>query len=86
MMFWYGHGMSGWGYVFMATATIVFWGLVIAAVVVLARYLTRAPRTSADTGPERILAERFARGEIDEQEYRSRLTTLRGGPRSAEQS
>lgn len=28
--------------------------------------------------PEQILAERFARGEIDEQEYRSRLATLRG--------
>ncbi|MBO0775131.1 MAG: SHOCT domain-containing protein [Actinobacteria bacterium] len=27
---------------------------------------------------EQILAERFARGEIDEQEYRSRLATLRG--------
>lgn len=33
------------------------------------------------TGPgaaEHILAERFARGEIDDQEYRQRLATLRG--------
>lgn len=29
---------------------------------------------------EQILAERFARGEIGEDEYRARLTTLRGGP------
>ena len=28
--------------------------------------------------PEHILAERFARGEIDEEEFRQRLTTLRG--------
>jgi putative membrane protein len=30
--------------------------------------------------PEQILAERFARGELDEAEYSSRLTTLRVGP------
>jgi putative membrane protein len=29
-------------------------------------------------GPEEILAERYARGEIDEGEYRSRLAVLRG--------
>jgi putative membrane protein len=29
------------------------------------------------TGPEQILAERFARGEIDEGEYRARLAVLR---------
>jgi len=28
-------------------------------------------------GPEQILARRFARGEIDEEEYRRRLTYLR---------
>jgi len=28
--------------------------------------------------PEQVLAERFARGEIDEGEYRQRLATLRG--------
>jgi putative membrane protein len=28
-------------------------------------------------GPDQILAERFARGEIDATEYRSRLDTLR---------
>jgi putative membrane protein len=36
------------------------------------------------SGPELVLAERFARGEIDDAEYRSRLETLRtasGGPR-----
>ena len=28
-------------------------------------------------GPERMLAERYARGEIDEEEYRERLAVLR---------
>jgi putative membrane protein len=30
------------------------------------------------TAPEQILAERYARGEIDEPEYRTRLSVLRG--------
>ena len=37
------------------------------------------PRTPASPGtPEQLLAERFARGEIDEEEYRHRLAVLRG--------
>jgi putative membrane protein len=30
------------------------------------------------SGPEQLLAERFARGEIDESEYRARLDVLAG--------
>src|SRR6266702_1598947 len=37
---------------------------------------TTAP--SSSQGPERLLAARFARGEIDEEEYRQRLATLQG--------
>ncbi|MFI9201609.1 SHOCT domain-containing protein [Streptomyces sp. NPDC053048] len=32
------------------------------------------------SSPEQILAERYARGEIDEEEYQRRLATLRGSP------
>ncbi|MBA2807739.1 SHOCT domain-containing protein [Streptomyces sp. KM273126] len=32
------------------------------------------------SGPEQILAERYARGEIDEEEYERRMATLRGSP------
>ena len=35
------------------------------------------PRVGAGRGPQEILAERFARGEIDAAEYRARLDTLR---------
>jgi len=82
MMFWYGNGMSGWGYGLMTAGMIVFWGLVIAGAVILVRYVAGGMR-GTDDRPEQILAERFARGEIDEQDYRSRLATLRGGPRPA---
>ncbi|WP_369221211.1 SHOCT domain-containing protein [Streptomyces sp. R39] len=42
---------------------------------------TTAPNPSHGRPPggrRRILAERYARGEIDEEEYRRRLDTLRG--------
>ena len=38
----------------------------------------RQRRHPAD--PEQVLAERFARGEIDESEYAQRLSVLRVGP------
>ncbi|HET9139284.1 SHOCT domain-containing protein [Actinophytocola sp.] len=82
MMFWYGNGMSGWGYALMTVGMVLFWGLLIVAVVVLVRYLGHTTQSGFPTGqrstPEQILAERFARGEIDEDEYRSRIATLRG--------
>lgn len=78
MMFWYGHGMNGWGYAIMTVGMILFWGLLIVGVILLVRYGIRGARTHHDMAPESILAERFARGEIDEDEYRGRLATLRG--------
>ena len=85
MMFWTDHDLSGWGWVAMVSGMVVFWGLLIAVVVVLARGLNRpadqayGPRLS----PEQLLAERFARGEIEEEEYRRRLATLTGSDRVA---
>lgn len=74
MMWWY-----GWGYWLMPLSMIVVTALLIAGVIVAIRYLGRpAPRQhAADPTPEQILADRFARGEIGEREYRDRLHTLR---------
>ncbi len=84
MMYWYGPGMSGWGYGLMAIGMVLFWGLVITGVVLLVRYLARGGHRPALSGPadspEQLLAQRYARGEIDEDEYQRRLATLRGGP------
>jgi putative membrane protein len=38
------------------------------------------PRRQPSINPEQILAERFARGELDELEYGQRLSVLRVGP------
>ncbi len=82
MMVWYGHGWGWGGWLLMTFSMIVFWGLVIGALVALLR-------TGRGTGPgtppehhqersaEQILAERYASGDIDEQEYHRRLEVLR---------
>lgn len=79
MMFWYGHGVSGWGWFAMSVSMILFWALIITAVVLLFRTLNRPQEHThapAIPSPEQILGERFARGEIDEEEYQRRLHTL----------
>jgi putative membrane protein len=82
MMNWYGNGMSGWGYALMTVSTTLFWGLLIVATIALVRYLRRTSQPAGNppihrSTPEQLLAERYARGEIDEEEYQRRMTTLR---------
>lgn len=63
----------------MTIGMLAFWALVITGVALLVGLFGRvgasptAPRT-----PEELLAERFARGEIDEGEYTSRHAALHG--------
>ena len=82
MMCWYGAGMNGWGYALMTISMVLFWALVIFGVVALVRFFARDDRQATTRfTPEQLLAERFARGEIDEQEYHHRVEVLRGGSR-----
>jgi putative membrane protein len=56
--------------------------VVITAIVLLIRYLNQTRQSSPPSPtPEQLLAERFARGEIDETEYQQRLATLRAHAR-----
>ena len=89
MMWRYGGGM-GWGAILMTISALVVLGLIGYGIVVLVRYLNPRSRVTAagvsgavDSGPEQLLASRFAAGEIDEQEYRHRLDILREGTRPA---
>ena len=85
MMYW-GDGMGGWGVVLMIVSSVLFWGLIVAGIVALVRYSGRgAPQggSAAETAtPEQVLAERYARGEIDEEEYTRRLQVLRTAPQT----
>ncbi len=83
MMHW-GPGW-GWGWGLIGFGGLVFWGLVIWILVVALRSGSPARpsapgwgRSEATDDPERILAARYARGEIDEQEYHRRLEVIRG--------
>ena len=80
-MHWY-PDMDLGGWMVMMTAMALMWGLLIAAVVVLVRTPpTDARRERRD--PVQLLDERFARGEIDESEYRARRRALDlGGDRT----
>jgi putative membrane protein len=83
-MMYYGTGMSGWGYAFMGIGMVLFWGLIVFGVVALVRHLGRTGQypggvTAVCPSAQRLLDERFARGEIDVEEYQHRSGVLRAG-------
>ena len=73
-----GHGW-GWGMGFGMIGMVLFWALVIFGIVVLVR---RLGGSSASSGPPLsktaldILNERYARGEIDKQEFEEKKRDL----------
>jgi len=73
-----GWGMSGWGMGLAGLGTILLLAAVVAGVVLLVRYLAPGSGRSAAHRPDpyEVLAGRFARGDIDEQEYRRRIAVL----------
>lgn len=80
---WHDDAGPGW-WLFMALMMLAFWGAVAWVVVTLVRHGGARPSVSssttppaARTGPEDILHERFARGEIDVEEYHQRIDALR---------
>lgn len=72
-MMW-GPGWYGW---WMPFVWLAFLALIVAGIVLL----LRRPEGDGRSEARRILEERFARGEIDEEEYRRRLEALAGGRR-----
>jgi putative membrane protein len=74
-MMW-GWNDAGWaGWLFMSLMMLIFWGGLAAIIV----WLIRQPQRSAgEAKPSAmsILEERFARGEIDEEEFDTRRNTL----------
>jgi putative membrane protein len=74
---------DGWGpgaWIALAFVMLVFWAIVVAGIVALVRpdHGRRPDHVAGRTdGPEHILAERFARGEIDADEFKLRRDVLR---------
>jgi putative membrane protein len=70
-MMWYG----GWAWLWMCIGMLAFWALVAWVVVTFVRQSNRGGRGDSDA--EGLLEDRFARGEIDEDEYRRRRELIR---------
>ena len=79
------HGTWGWGHMAVGVLMILFWSVLVALVILLVRWFAarfaeqRRPVNSA----LQILEERFARGEIDRQEFEERRQLLAGGTGAA---
>jgi putative membrane protein len=73
-------GGTGWvGGLLMLLAMIVFWGGLVTLVILAIRHFSGASGGGTSGGrssARAILDERFARGDIDEQEYRTRRQVL----------
>lgn len=84
---WMWTGSSGWtGWILMTLVMVVFWAGLITAVVLAVRYVASGGSRGHSSGggsagagnrAEDVLAERYAHGEIDDDEFQRRLTLLR---------
>ena len=75
-MWWYWHAHhAGPGLWLWIAWMVLFWGALVAAGIYVIR--RRPTRGAAGPSAEEVLAERFARGDIDADEYRQRRTVLR---------
>ena len=77
---WSGHPMMffwGAGGLVMMLMILVFWGLIIASLVIGLRWLIGQGRAGGRDEAMEILRQRYARGEIDKQEFDARAGDLR---------
>ena len=78
MMWNYGMGWGGW--LLMSATMVGFWALVVFGIVGLFRGVGRSStppvERHGDAEAQHILDERFARGDIDAEEYRRRQQVL----------
>jgi putative membrane protein len=70
---WEGH--MGWAWWWMGVGMLVFWGVVAWVAVTLVRQGDKEARVAR--GAREILDERYARGEIEDDEYRRRSELIR---------
>ncbi len=78
MMYWNGD-WSGWAWFAMGFSMLVFWGLVAFVIWLVVRDTSTAgSKPSAPPSAEDTLRQRYAAGELDEEEFSRRLQVLRG--------
>jgi putative membrane protein len=78
-MMWWPNGMGWGGWIVMTLTMLAFWSLVVFGVIAIFRSDrdSEPTRATRERGPMEILDERFARGDIDVDEYHARQDALR---------
>ena len=67
----------GWGWGMIGTVhMLLWWILIVLGIVVLAKWLFGGARGSAGDRALEVLRERYARGEIDKEEFEKRKRDL----------
>lgn len=80
--FWHYGSDWGWGHmIFGSLMMLLFWGAIIVLIVVVVRWLAGGPAQGGGDAPVSnraldILQERYARGEIDREEYEQKRRDL----------
>lgn len=78
-MMWWNDGMGWGGWIAMTLVMVSFWALLIFGLMAIFRGTAdgRAETRVPSRGTREFLDERFARGEIDADEYQARKEALR---------
>jgi len=72
---WRMHPMWGWGFGMMIMMAL-FWGAIIVASILGVRWFLGQPKNSEADSAMTILRERFARGEIEKDEFETKKREL----------
>lgn len=78
---WHEHVWTSAGTVVMIVIMLLFLVLLVIAAVLAVQGYRRRPEPPRDDSAEQLLAERFARGELDADEYQRRRALLRADRR-----
>jgi putative membrane protein len=78
---WHYQGMGGGSWALMIIGMLVFWAILVIGLVALIRHNSSGhdsvASSNASSSAISILKERFARGEINEEDYTHRLAILK---------
>ena len=77
----YGWGNQGWGagaWIVMAIGMLAFWTVMVLLILMIVRHWKAGEHHSSPaSSPQDILKERLARGEITEEEFRTRMSVIK---------
>lgn len=72
----FGHMWRGSHWIFGGLMMVVFWGVIIGLIVLAAHGYSSRSNTTSQPNALDVLRERYARGEIDDEEYERRKAKL----------